>query len=320
MRAIITGAKGQDGKLLRSSLEGRGYLVLGIDRPRPDLVNAHTGDFVRLDLTDEMAVKRVFHEFEPDEIYHLAACHHSSEQKGLQLEREMIRTNFQAVEVLVAVIQKFRPACRLFIAGSSQMYRAEGRGLTVIDESTSTTPSTFYGFTKAWSRELLAYHRRNNGLFGCMGILFNHESCLRPATFLSRKISIAAAHAKLGYSAKLQIRNIASEVDWSAAEDVVEGMRLALSASSPQDYVLASGRSHRVSEVLDIAFDYVGLNWRNYTEFEEPSDRRESALVGNAQKARIALGWQPYITFEKMIRQMVAYDLAQLKMENAAGR
>jgi GDPmannose 4,6-dehydratase len=310
MKAIITGACGQDGTLLRGLLGLRGYEILGIDRPRFDSATTLPSNIVPLDLADEVEVKRILKYFAPDEIYHLAACHHSSEENGSKFERAMITTNFHAVEVLLSAIHQVCPSCRLLITGSSQMYRPNGVSQLVVDEATPSNPTTFYGHTKVWSRDLLAYYREHRGLYGCMTILFNHESYLRPKSFLTRKISVAAAQVKLGQAATLHIRNIASEVDWSGAEDVVEGMRLALCVNEPQDYVLASGQSHRVGDVLDIAFNHVGSDWRDHTVFEQSMGGKENSLVGNSRRAKTLLGWHPVITFKKMIQKMVDYDIA----------
>lgn len=314
MRALITGPRGQDGTLLRSLLASHGYEVVGVDRPGANADPERAAKTVGVELTDEIAVERLFREIEPDQVYHLAACHHSSEQLGdVRLDREMVQTNFRAAEVLIATIAKVRPSCRIMLAGSSQMYRATEGQLTIVDEETPMRPASFYGYTKAWSRDLLAHYRKYRGVFGSMAILFNHESSLRTPKFLTRKVTMAAARAKYGECDALSILDITRETDWSSASDVVEGMRLALSAREPSDYVLASGVPRRVQDVLEIAFDSVGLRWREFVTVESPAVRPRGTLVGDPTRARTLLHWKPNVEFEQMIRDMVAFDLALVR-------
>ncbi len=309
MKAIITGARGQDATLLAGLLRARGYQVLGIDRVRPG-AGACPAGIARIDLLDEAALAALIGEFEPTEIYHLAACHHSSERAGsLDLDREMVQTNFQAAELLLQLVARIRPSSRVLLAGSSQMYSARAGVVLAVDEALPHKPATFYGHTKAWSRELLAYYRQRRGVFGSMAILFNHESVLRPAHFLTRKVSLAAAAAAAGRPTELRVLNIHAQVDWSSALDVVEGMRLALAAPEPSDYVLASGVAHRVEDVLQIAFGAVGLNWRDFTIYPPDSNGSAGVLIGNPSKAETQLGWARGSGLAQTLRAMVAADL-----------
>lgn len=312
MRALVTGARGQDGTLLLPLLKQHGREVLGVDLARRGLLASADGVH-DLDLRDATGLETVFDEFLPDEVYHLAACHHSSEQSGdFSLDLVMIDTNFRVVERLLARISTRRPQCRILIAGSSQMYRAIPGKQTLIDESTAMTPVSFYGLTKSWSRSLLAHFRDKRGIFACTGILFNHESPLRTPSFVTRKVSMAAARAKAGVPADLHIRDISSATDWSSATDVVEGLRLAMSATEPRDYVFASGVPRTIEQLLECAFDFVGLDWRTNTTFELPGPGPRGILVGDATRARTELGWTPKVEFEQLIAQMVTYDLRLL--------
>jgi len=305
--------RGQDGRLLHTLLASRGEEIVGIDRPRNKSALDNTDEFLQLDLCDEKAVFKLLAEYRPDRIFHFAACHHSSEQNDdATVERQMIRTNFLAAEVLLAGVLKICPSCRVLMAGSSQMYRPVGAGQTVIDEATATNPATFYGHTKAWSRELLDHYRNRHGLFCLMAILFNHESPLRGPRFLTRKVTMAAARAYLGQPPNLQIRNISAAVDWSSAQDFVEAMSCAMDGTEPADYVLASGRATTVEELLGIAFGAVGLDWRDHTVSESESAMSVPTLVGDAGRALRVLGWQPRESFTELITRMVTYDLQLL--------
>jgi GDPmannose 4,6-dehydratase len=313
VRALVTGAGGQDGSLLVRLLVSHDIQVLGVDRS--DAADGrHEGAEMRaIDVTDEGAITRLMADFKPDQVYHLAACHHSSEAAGhVALERQMIETNFRSAEFLIEYIAERLPNTRILLAGSSQMYRALDGECLVVSESTPMNPSTFYGRTKAWARELLAYYRNERGIFGTTAILFNHESPRRSPQFVTRKITMAAARAKRGRPEQLHLRDISAKTDWSSASDVVEGMRLMLGASEPDDYVLASGKARRVQDVLDAAFGFVGLDWRALTTFDPPSAGPQSELVGNSLRIRQSLGWQAAVTFEAMIEEMVASDILLL--------
>jgi GDPmannose 4,6-dehydratase len=310
MNVVITGAHGQDGTLLRGLLASQGHRLLGIVRTRDTRVSSGAPGTIAADLCDVAAMSRVIVDFEPDQWYHLAACHHSSEQSGdSNTDGEMVRTNFLAVEILLSLLLKLRPQCRLLVTGSSQMYsRVPGRRI-VVNEETLMAPATFYGQTKMWSRELLYHYRSRRGLFASMAILFNHESVLRPPGFLSRKITQAVAQIAGGKQTDLVIQDVNAEVDWSSARDVVNGMRLMLAADQPADYVLASGQSRRVADMLQIAFSHAGLDWRNHIHSKTPkSSMSAGVLVGDPQKAERDLGWQRRDSFEDLLREMVAHD------------
>jgi GDPmannose 4,6-dehydratase len=315
VRALVTGARGQDGTLLRALLTARGVEVLGLDRPRPGAKDRAIRD---VDVGDPAELARAFEEFAPDQVYHLAACHHSSEWSGsIALEREMIATNFRAAEVLLTMAAERKPACRVLLAGSSQMYTGVPGVATVVSEETPMHPATFYGRTKAWARELLDFYRERHGLFGSTAILFNHESTLRSPEFVTRKITIGAARAARGLRPDLHLRDVGSETDWSSAADVVEGMHLALSADAPADYVLASGVAHSVADVLEIAFRSVGLDWREFATFDPPREGPRATLLGDTARIR-SLGWAPSVSFAGLIEDMVRHDLDLLAAGTAS--
>jgi GDPmannose 4,6-dehydratase len=307
VRAIVTGAAGQDGTLLRKLLADRGVDVLGIVRPAHD-----TREEKGTRLSDASAVRKLIDDVEPDFLFHLAAAHHSSERETDDaLRAEMEDTNVRAAELFASIITERRPTCRLLLAGSSQMYRAPTSAERVVNEATPMDPATFYGETKARSREMLGRFRER-GLFGVMTILFNHESELRPPQFVTRKITMAAARAKRGQRAGLHLRDITSRTDWSSAHDMVEGMWLALNASEPRDYVLASGVAHTIQDVLEVAFGSVDLDWRKFTTYDRPPTIARGTLIGDVTRARTTLGWRPKVSIEQMIRDMVRADLDAL--------
>ena len=311
-KAIITGIRGQDAHLLARLLQSEGWEVLGTDRPGrvPETAGFHS---LALDLSDRSAVEGLVGDYKPDCIFHLAAAHHSSEQTGgSELDREMVRTNFSAAEAWLVGITQRHPACRLLLAGSSQMYLPSHAGVNMINEDTPCTPSTFYGHTKAWSRALLDHYRRQRGVFGSMVILFNHESPLRSPRFLSRKVTMAAARAFVGQPAGLRIRNIGAAVDWSSAQDFVEAMFGAMTATDPVDYVLASGHATSVEEILGLAFGAVGLDWREHTVIEGEPSSNPPVLVGDAGRARRVLGWSPRGPLSGLIARMVKHDVQLL--------
>jgi GDPmannose 4,6-dehydratase len=307
MRAVVTGWRGQDGSLLCESLRAKGVEVLGIGRPGSPMSNGAAA----FSLTDDTRIAEMIRSFAPDQIYHLAAAHHSSEQPvDIDFEREMVNTNFRAAEALLVGIARHRPSCRLLLAGTSQMFRALDGNVLRVDESTPMNPMSFYGRTKAWSREIAAHFRDRWGVFAMTAILFNHESIVRPERFVTRKITMAAARAHRGERVRLQLLDLEAQTDWSSAADVVEGMQLALAAREPRDYVFASGKARRVSELAESAFASVGLDWRDHVVASDVPAPKRGTLVGVTARAESELGWSRRVSFEDMIRQMVANDVA----------
>jgi GDPmannose 4,6-dehydratase len=307
VKALITGAAGQDGRLLGARLRNEGWNVLGISRKAsPDeTVEA-------LDVRDSEALTTLMDRFRPDVVFHLAAHHHSSDKREDTAGYDsMVATNLLSVQTIAAHVVARLPRTRLIIAGSSKMFTPEVPGL--VDETTPMSPSTMYGWTKCWARQLLSFYRERHGLSGGTAILFNHESTLRPPSFVTRKITQAAAKAKQGTLTKLRIENDQALTDWFAAEDAIEALFMMARADVSGDFVVASGTAHAVRDVLEIAFSHVGLDWRDHTEVTA-SRPMQSALIGNTVKLR-SLGWEPRIGFQEMIRRMTEHDL---RLEEAA--
>jgi GDPmannose 4,6-dehydratase len=311
--ALITGVRGQDGGLLAESLLADGYRVVGLARPGsgpPARADREALTLIEVDLLDAAAVEALLARHAPDEIYHLAAFHHSSQQQdvlsALETKESMIGMNFFSTLNLALGVARGRIAARMVFASSSQIY-STGEGVRRCDELTPRNPRTLYGHCKSWSMDLLRFLRAESGLHFCSAILFNHESPRRASQFVTRKISLAAAHAKAGKPVDLRLINIGARVDWSSARDVVQALRLIAGASRPDDFVVASGILHSVRDVLEIAFGHVGLDWRGYASFTE--ERKEPALVGDPSRIRAELGWRQTIDFPSTIIEMVDHDL-----------
>ena len=313
--ALITGVLGQDGSLLAELLLSRGYRVVGAVRAGsvlPARGRLAEVAFVTADLADSAAVRRLLEKWQPDELYHLAAFHHSSEDSSigtaLASKDAMLTTNFLSTKALAFALVEMQSACHLVFASSSQMFTAVDM-VHDISELSPRRPASFYGYAKSWSMDLLAFLRRESGLRASGAILFNHESPRRAEQFVSRKITRAAASAATGGSPTLDLQNIGSRVDWSSARDVVQALSLMGRSGEPRDYVVASGTLHSVRDLLQIAFEHVGLEWQRFTKFRE--DRPAPALVGQARALEETLGWKREMSFEDMITDMVDHDLTQ---------
>src|SRR5262245_6662423 len=311
--ALITGVLGQDGSLLAELLLSRGYHVVGAAKPAAVLPAEGPMiqvEFVRVDLADPAAVRPLLEKSQPDELYHLAAFHHSSQDNdvstALAAKDAMVVTNFLSTKTLAFALLEMQLACNLVFAASSQMFTATEMAHEITEQS-PRQPATFYGHVKSWSMDLLAFLRQESGLQASTAILFNHESPRRTEQFVSRKITRAAAQAAVGGSPMLELHNIGARVDWSSAHDVVRALSLMGRSDKPRDYVVASGTLHSVRDLLQVAFDHVSLDWRQFTRFRE--ERATPSLVGRARALEQALGWKPQMGFENIAREMVDHDL-----------
>jgi GDPmannose 4,6-dehydratase len=311
--ALITGALGQDGSLLAELLLSRDYRVVGAVRagaPLPKAGPLRDVEFVSADIADLHAAREFVEKWQPDELYHLAAFHHSSQENSISAalasKEAMLRTNFLSTRALAFALVEMRSRCHLVFAASSQMYTAVAMEHE-ISEASPRQPSTFYGHVKSWSADLLAFLRKESGLRASVAILFNHESPRRAEQFVSRKITRAAARARMGGGSKLELQNIGARVDWSSARDVVQALSLMGGAEQARDYVVASGSLHSIRDLLQAAFDRVGLDWRRFTDFRE--DRATPSLVGRPLALEHALGWTRQSSFREMVIEMVDHDV-----------
>ncbi len=324
-RALITGITGQDGSYLAELLLAKGYEVYGLIRRSSSFNTARIdhlyrdphepGAALRLvygDLSDGTGISTVLNELNPDEVYHLAAQSHvrvSFDQPIYTVDVDALGT----LRVLEAIRRMPRPP-RFYQASSSEMF---GDSPPPQSETTPFRPRSPYACAKLCAFWHTVNYREAYRLFACNGILFNHESPRRGETFVTRKITRAAARIKLGLQHKLYLGNLDARRDWGYAGDFVEAMWRMLQQDRPDDYVIATGASHSVREFLDEAFGLLDLDWRQYVEVDprylRPTDVEH--LAGDFSKARRVLDWVPQVTFRELVRRMVEADLRLAREE-----
>ncbi|HEU4734758.1 MAG TPA: GDP-mannose 4,6-dehydratase [Kofleriaceae bacterium] len=317
-RALITGITGQDGSYLAELLIAKGYEVHGLVRrsssfntERLDRIyqDPHTADYrLRLsygDLEDGSALARLIARIEPDEIYNLGA------QSHVRVSFDMPEYTASTVAIgtlrLLEAVRELGITCRFYQASSSEMF---GGAPPPQHEGTPFMPRSPYACAKVFAHQLAQNYREAYGMFIACGILFNHESPRRGIPFVTRKITRAAARIKHGLDKKLFLGNLDAKRDWGYAGDYVEAMWLMLQQDAPDDYVIATGESHSVREVLDVAFGALDLDWQRYVELDARYRRPTEVdhLCGDATRAREKLGWKPTVTFAELIRMMVQAD------------
>ncbi len=313
--------------MLAELLVERGYRVIGIARPGslvrldPELRHlASRCTIVELDLAGDpgWAAELVGRE-QPDEIYHLAACHRSSEP-GLRddpaQQQRMVAVNHAAALALAHAVLAQRRG-RLVLAGSSQMY-TPGAPPPRIDERTPRSPATFYGVTKATCLDAIAWLREHQGLAGSCAILFNHESPRRPPAFVSRKITLAAARIAAGQARELELADTSIRVDFSSARDIVEGLHAMALASEPADRVPGSGELHSIEQLCQVAFAAAGLDFRAHVRSTQPPGDRPT-LVSDPSHSERDLGWKRSRGFAEWVTEMVLADQRRIaeELENA---
>lgn len=316
MRALITGVTGQDGSYLADLLLEKGYEVYGLVR---NVVRANREDgsrlrsrlnYVEADLTDQTSLDRAMKEVKPDEVYNLAGQTFvpvSWSQPVLTMEV----TGMGALRMLEA-IRRHVPAAKFLQVSSSEIFGKAGEMLQ--NEASRLRPRNPYGAAKMFAHHITVNYRESFGMFACSCIAFNHESPRRSPEFVTRKVSRQVARIKLGLADKLKMGNIEGRRDWGFAGDFVQAMWLMLQQPNPDDFVIATGVTHSVKQLLEIAFAHVGLDWNKYVEIDAALLRpvEDDSLSGDASKASRVLGWKPTVTFEEMVRMMVDSDLALL--------
>ena len=322
-RALITGIGGQDGALLSALLLADGYHVAGIVRRDPEAYAENLGDvrseieFVAADLLDRESLVAALRATRPTEVYNLAAPSFVPRS----WDEPILTAEFAAVGAtsMLEAIREVDPGIRFYQASSSEIF-GEPRE-TPQTEETPPSPLTPYGVAKTYAHFIAGSYRRRYGMFTCCGILYNHESPLRPVDFLPRKVARAAAAISLGLERELVLGDLSARRDWGYAGDYVRAMWLMLQHDEPGDYVVATGVSHSVEELVACAFDAVSLDWRDHVR-TDPSLFRGTAelhdLVGDASKARRVLGWEPEVTLEQLLAMMVEADLARLSQAPAS--
>src|SRR5687767_9090809 len=315
-RAIITGITGQDGSYLAELLLDKGYEVTGIVR-RLSAANfwriEHLLDRITLrpaDLLDQLSLIRVVQDVRPQEFYNLAAMSFvpaSWDQPLLTGE-----FNSQGVTRVLEAIRQVDPGIRLYQASSSEMY---GRVREVPQtEMTPFYPRSPYGVSKVFGHYITVNYRESYGIFAVSGILFNHESPRRGIEFVTRKVTDGVARIKLGLADHLGLGNLDARRDWGFAGDYVDAMWLMLQQETADDYVIATGVSHSVQQLVEAAFGNAGLDWKKYVRVDPAFLRPAEVdhLIGDSSKARRVLGWEPQVSFEKLIAMMVDADLMRL--------
>ncbi len=312
-RALITGITGQDGSYLAEFLLGKGYEVYGMVR-RSSTVNyeriSHIQDRLKLmqgDLLDQNSLMEALRISEPDEVYNLGA----QSFVPTSWNQPVLTGEFTALGVtrMLEAIHTVNPKIRFYQASSSEMFGKIRE--TPQNERTPFHPRSPYGVAKVYGHWITVNYRESYGIFCCSGILFNHESPRRGLEFVSRKVTSAAAKIKLGLQKELKMGNLDARRDWGFAGDYVEAMWLMLQQKEPEDYVIATGISHSVKDLIKVAFDHVGLDWEEYVVSDPKLFRpaEVDCLLGDPRKAKSILGWQPKVTFEELIRMMVDADL-----------
>lgn len=315
--ALITGITGQDGSYLADFLLEKGYEVVGMVR-RTSTINfdriKHIQDRIVLtqgDLLDQVSLVDIMKEYQPDEIYNLAA----QSFVPTSWRQPVLTGEFTALGVtrMLDAMRMVVPEARFYQASSSEMF---GKVREVPqNEGTPFYPRSPYGVAKVYGHWITVNYRESYGLFACSGILFNHESPRRGLEFVTRKVTHGAARAKLGLGEELPMGNLEAQRDWGFAGDYVRAMWLILQQDEAEDFVVATGRTHSVRQLLEIAFGYLDLDYRDYVRVDDrfirPAD--VDRLVGDAAKAREKLGWQPQVPFDELIRMMVDSDLVRLK-------
>jgi GDPmannose 4,6-dehydratase len=323
-RALITGITGQDGSYLAELLLEKGYEVFGMIR-RSSSPNVwrieHLMDRLTLkpaDLLDQLSLLRLIDEVRPHEIYNLAAMSFvpaSWDQPMLTGE-----FNSQGVTRLLDAIRRVDPGIRFYQASSSEMF---GKVREVPQtELTPFYPRSPYGVSKVFAHYITVNYRESYGLYAVSGMLFNHESPRRGLEFVTRKVSDGVARIKLGLADTLSIGNLDAHRDWGFAGDYVRAMWLMLQQDRPDDYVIATGVSHSVRELVEIAFGRVGLDWQKHVRIDPALLRPAEVdhLLGDASKARKELAWSPQVNFKQLVEMMVDADLERLTAAAAAAR
>jgi GDPmannose 4,6-dehydratase len=317
--ALITGITGQDGSYLAELLLAKGYKVVGLVR-RTSTVNferiGHIQDQITLisgDLLDQTSIIRVLDEHRPQEVYNLAA--QSFVQTSWQQPVFTGEVTALGVTRMLEAIRSVDTSIRFYQASSSEMF---GKVREVPQrETTPFYPRSPYGVAKVYGHWITVNYRESYGMHATSGILFNHESPRRGLEFVTRKVTDGAARIRLGMAERLALGNLDSKRDWGFAGDYVRAMWLMLQQDDPDDYVIATGETHSVQELCEVAFSHINLDWRDHVT-QDPRFMRPAEvdlLVGDPGRAGAELGWEPHVTFKELIKMMVDADLERLGKE-----
>jgi GDPmannose 4,6-dehydratase len=315
-RALITGITGQDGSYLAELLLGKGYEVAGVVRR----TSHHSYERIEhllgkiqihpADLLDQHSLTMVIRETEPDEVYNLAA----QSYVPTSWSQPVLTGEFTALGVtrILEAIRLAWPKARFYQASSSEMF---GRAVeTPQRETTPFYPRSPYGVAKCYGHWITVNYRESYGLYAVSGILFNHESPRRGVEFVTRKVTDGAARIKLGLASELRLGNLDARRDWGYAGDYVDAMWRMLQQPEARDYVVGTGKTHSVRDLVEIAFGHLGLDWQRHVKIDERFIRpaEVDVLQADPSKARRELGWAPTVDFRRLVTMMVDADLAAL--------
>jgi len=318
-KALITGITGQDGSYLADFLLTKDYEVYGMVRrssmEKFDRIE-HIKDRVHIhqaDLLDEYSLVRMLDEIRPDEVYNLAAMSFVP----TSWNQPVLTAEFTAVGVtrVLEAIRAVDPKIRFYQASSSEMF-GKVREIPQ-NENTPFHPRSPYGVAKIYGHWITVNYRESYNIFGVSGILFNHESPRRGLEFVTRKVTHTAVRIKMGLVKELRLGNLEAKRDWGFAGDYVKAMWLMLQQENPEDYVIATGETHSVKELVEVAFSHLDLDYRDYVVSDPKLIRpaEVDVLIGDYTKAKKLLGWAPEVTFKELVQMMVDTDLALLKKE-----
>jgi len=320
--ALVTGILGQDGPYLAKLLLEKGYKVYGLmsrySNPHFDNTDylgiTEKVDFIEGDLTDESSLMSIIKGIRPDEVYNLAA----QSFVGSSWEQARLTTEVNSLGVLSILnsIKFFSPATRFYQASTSEMFGSNVTDGDYQDENTPFHPRSPYGVSKVYAYWMTVNYRESFNLYTTNGILFNHESPLRGIQFVTRKVTDGVARIKLGLSKELLLGNLEAKRDWGFAGDYVEAMYLMLQQEEPDDFVVGTGNTHSVREMVELAFSYAGIeNWEEHVRidprFKRPAE--VTHLKSRPTKVKEKLGWEPKVSFPELIKMMVEADLKRLE-------
>ncbi|NEP15712.1 MAG: GDP-mannose 4,6-dehydratase [Leptolyngbya sp. SIO4C1] len=320
-KALITGLTGQDGSYLAELLLEKGYQVYGLVRRSSsssfgrinhfaDKINVISGD-----LLDQFSLMDAISESQPDEIYNLA----SQSYVPLSWTQPALTAEYTAIGVsrLLEAIRRCKADAKFYQASSSEVFGQPDESPQT--ERTAFRPRNPYGVAKAYAHWMTVNYRQQYDLYAGCGITYTHESPRRGAEFVFRKITRGAVMIKLGLQQELKLGNLDARRDWCHAKDAVRAMWMMMQAEQPDDYLIASGEAHSVRELVQCAFNCVGLNWEDYVSIDPAFYRPDEAvqLVGSVEKIKQQLGWEPLYSFERLVESMVEHDLKQLTTDNS---
>ncbi|RAR43028.1 GDP-mannose 4,6-dehydratase [Paenibacillus sp. MDMC362] len=318
--ALVTGITGQDGSYLAELLLEKGYKVYGLRRrtSTPIMENIehikHEIEFIDGDLLDQGSLMNAVRISNPDEVYNLAA----QSFVGTSWIQPVLTGQSTAIGVtnMLEAVRYVKPEARYYQASSSEMF---GKVVeTPQKETTPFYPRSPYGVAKVYGHWITVNYRESYDMYACSGILFNHESPRRGVEFVTRKVTDAVARIKLGLQSELRLGNLDAKRDWGFAGDYVKAMWLMLQQDKAEDFVISTGETHTVEELVSIAFSHVDLNWRDYVVIDEKFVRPAEVdlLLGDCSKAKEKLGWRLEVGFEQMVKMMVDNDLQKISSNN----